>query len=518
MTDLKNKRGKKNEPKVIFAETDGLALSTLSNLELEQAVLGAVLLEKDALEQLSGIFTDTIFYYEQNRIIAKAIITLFLRNEQIDILTVTQQLKFTDELEKVGGAYYISSLTNRIASSAHIEYHARIIQQYALGRQINDVCNVAKYKLFNPGNDIFDTMEELQTSLENSLKDIVKYQVSKVADVHQQSLEKARALLLTGGSSGVPSGLREMDEITNGWQESDLVILAGRPGMGKTAFAISIMINATIQHSIPVAIFSLEMSKEQLVGRMQSSLTGINASRIIKKQLTEYEIEFISKNASDLVTSPLFIDDTPNISLVELKTKARKLVREDGVKMIIVDYLQLMRSGMQIQNREQEIAEISRGLKALAKELMIPVIALSQLSRLVETRADKKPQLSDLRESGQIEQDADMVIFCFRPEYYGITDYELEDMHYDTNGLFLGLIAKHRSGAIGEAKMTFLHKQIKVVNYGSNPFESWEQSTTFVEKSDMHNSQNAIQSSTNVLGMNHDFLNQGNTNVDDIPF
>lgn len=513
-TNYKNKF----EQKVVFAETDGVAISSLADKELEMAVLGAVLLEQGALEQLSGIFSESLFYWEQHRIIAKAVLTLFLKNEKIDILTITLQLRSTEELEKIGGPYYITSLTNRVASSTNIEYHGRLLQQFSLARKINEVCNVSKYKLFNGGNDIFDVMEELQTNLENALKDIIKYQVAKVSDIHAEILKKSRELLLNGGHSGVPSGLWSMDEITNGWQDSDLVILAGRTGMGKTALAISVMLYPTIIKQIPVAIFSLEMSKEQLVGRMQSSITGVNASRIIKKQLNEYEIEFITKHAHELQTSPLFIDDTPNISLIELKTKARKLVRENGVKMIIVDYLQLMRSGLQLQIREQEIAEISRGLKALAKELNLPIIALSQLSRAVESRADKKPMLSDLRESGQIEQDADMVLFCYRPEYYGVTDYQLGDEHLDTTGLFIVNIAKHRSGAVGEVKLTFLKEQIRVTNYGSNPFADIKQNTIFVENKDLSLLNEENQKTTNILGENTDFLFQGNINVDEMPF
>jgi len=402
-----------------------------------------------------------------------------------------------------------------------LEYHIRILQQYALGRNINEVCNISKSKLFSNGNDIFDVYEELQTNLEKALKDIAKFEVEEVSSVFNSVIEKSKQALINGGSSGVPTGLFSLDNITNGWQGSDLVIVAGRPGMGKTALAISIMLYPTIIKKIPVAIFSLEMSKEQLVGRMASSISGVSASKIIKKQMDQYEIDKMVNMASDLNTAPMYIDDTPNISLVELKTKVRKLVKEQGVKMIIVDYLQLMRPGLSISNREQEISEISRGLKALAKELDIPVIALSQLSRLVESRADKKPMLSDLRESGQIEQDADMVIFTYRPEYYGIEEYQLDDITLNTKNLFVAIVGKHRNGGLGEVELTFLKEQIRVTNYGSNPFDNSNQSNTFVEKIKNEVAEKPLQTNMSIEP-NELFLKENPfTNIDskdDYPF
>jgi replicative DNA helicase len=256
-----------------------------------------------------------------------------------------------------------------------------------------------------------------------------------------------------------------LDNVTNGFQKSDLIILAGRPSMGKTASVVSMALYPALFQNIPIAIFSLEMSNEQIVSRMQSFISEINVSKIVKKQLTMSDVEQIKQTCYPLETAPIYIDDTPNISLLELKGKARKLVKENNVQLIVIDYLQLMRSGLNIQNREQEIAEISRGLKGLAKELDVPVIALSQLSRLVESRGDKKPMLSDLRESGSIEQDADMVMFCYRPEYYGIDNYEIGGEAFDSKGLFMLIIAKHRNGELGEVPLTFVHSQAKITNH-----------------------------------------------------
>ena len=275
--------------------------------------------------------------------------------------------------------------------------------------------------------------------------------------------------------SGVPTGLNLVDNVTNGWQNSDLIILAGRPSMGKTAAAISMALHPAIYEDIGVGIFSLEMSSEQLVSRMQSIMSGVNVGRIVKKQLDLKEIERIDVLAEKLNQAPIYIDDTPNINLQEFRGKARKMVKELGCRLIIIDYLQLMRSGLKTWSREHEIAEISKTLKAVAKELDVPVLALSQLSRAVESRGgDKKPLLSDLRESGQIEQDADMVCFCYRPEYYEINDYQLGDKNYDTQGLFLLLVSKHRNGELGEIPLKFIHEQTKLANYSDSNFDPIE--------------------------------------------
>lgn len=484
--------------------------------DIEDAVLGALLLESNILDQLIADFSPSLFYTDANRLIAETMIDLYKTNSKIDILTVTQDLKKKDKLEIVGGAYYVSMLTNRIASSANIEFHVKILQQKFLERNLIHITNKAVVRVINYKDDVFDVYSGLQGDIDDSLKDVLHYEVSRIKDIHEEIMVRNINIRQKGIKSGVPTGFRLVDNVTNGWQKSDLIILAGRPGMGKTAAAVSMVAVPAIEENIPVAIFSLEMSCFQLGGRIQSFMSGVNVSKIIKGQLNEDEERLIWDKCSPLDKAPLFIDDTPNISLLELKSKARKLVKENNVELIIIDYLQLMRSGLDIQNREQEIAAISRGLKALAKELNIPIIALSQLSRLVEARSDKKPMLSDLRESGQIEQDADMVIFCYRPEYYGIEQYEIGANSFDTKGLFMFLVAKHRNGELGEIPMKFIHEQAKVTNYDFN-----SNSNTNTIYSPNTKNENKVEEPVkdivlNKMQENTDFLSQSNNN--DEPF
>lgn len=472
--------------------------------DVERAVLGAVLIYGEIINEVAGEFTEHLFYDPKHQLIARSILDLFLKNDPIDILTVTTDLHNKQKLSKVGGAGYISSLTSSIMSTANIEVHIRILQQFYLSRYINTTCNESRYKLFNKEHDIFDVYNELQVNLESALKDIVKHEISDVRSIHVNTVKEKIKIAEAGIKSGVISGYRNVDNVTNGWQKSDLIILAGRSGMGKTALSVGFVLNPALISDTPVAIFSLEMSKSQLVGRMQSVLSGYNVSKIVKNQLTPQEWLDVANKCKQLENAPIFIDDTPNITLTELKIKARKLVRDKGVQMIIIDYLQLMRSGMSLQNREQEVAEISKGLKILAKELDIPVIALSQLSRSVDQRGgDKKPMLSDLRESGQIEQDADMVLFCYRPEYYGISEYSVGMTNFDVNGLFMLIVAKHRNGELGEIPLTFIHEQTKIVNYGYT--EPVQNSTYRLERNE-----NFDQTNTNVLSLDGE--------SDDLPF
>ena len=466
--------------------------------ELEKAVLGAVIIEAHTIDKIMGEFNPTLFYEKPNKLICNAILQLYRESKPIDVLTIIYKLKENNELEDVGGAFYISQLTSRVASTANIEYHIRILQQEALRRNVITVCNNGSSKAFDNTEDIFDLYHSLQTNLDSALKQIISYEVEKIGSVHLKIIEQSYEIARTGKKSGIISGLRMLDRVTNGWQKSDLIILAGRPSMGKTAAAVSMIMNPALKENIPVAIFSLEMSSEQLVSRMQSNLSEINVSKIVKKQLDSSEITHIFNSCQQLETAPIFIDDTPNISLLELKSKCRKLVKDNGVQLVVIDYLQLMRSGFNIQNREQEIAEISRGLKAIAKELGIPVIALSQLSRSVESRGgDKKPMLSDLRESGQIEQDADMVMFCYRPEYYGHEEYEVEGQSIETKGLFMLLIAKHRNGELGEIPLKFIHEQTKLTNHG-NYYVNYDD--TYSEGETLKNS----------IKPNNDFLQENN--------
>jgi replicative DNA helicase len=451
------------QPKKVIIQSE---YSEEHQLVVEQSVLGQILINSEAIYEVAKEFHVKLFSDERNVLIASAILKLHLSNKAIDFLTLVEQLKKNGQLEQVDGIVYISSLTKNIGTTSNLEQHIRLLQQYWLARFVNQSCNEAQLNLLEYKKDVFDVYSELQVKLDSALKDLVKKDIAILSDVSIHNIERFYDSLNGSGSSGVPTGLIRLDNLTNGFQSSDLIILAGRTSMGKTAFSLSILIDPVVNQKIPVAFFSLEMSKEQVVGRIQSIVSKIDVSKIVKKQLSFEEINLLVNRCQVLENAPLYIDDTPNISLLELKTKSRKLVRENGVKMIVVDYLQLMRSGMKTSSREQEIAEISKGLKAIAKELNIPVIALSQLSRSVEQRGgDKKPMLSDLRESGQIEQDADMVLFCFRPEYYGLTDYNWFGDILDTKKLFMLIIAKHRNGVLGEIPLAFYGEYTQITNH-----------------------------------------------------
>lgn len=436
--------------------------------ELEQIILGEMLIDKEAMYLLGSQFQDYLFHDKKHQKIAKALTELFRLNEQIDLLTLTKKLMETNSLKDIGGASTISNLTNKVVSTVNLEKHFRMLQENFLRRFVVERNNETNGKALNFGDDIFETMEGQINSYTDAIRGLMTKKIDVVGSIHNELLRQH--ILFSDGKnfSGVPTNLKLVDNLTNGWQNSDLIILAGRPAMGKTSCAIVFALQPAIQHNIPVAIFSLEMSKEQLVSRMQSILSTLNVSRLVKKQLHGAEIIELEQRTKPLETAPIYIDDTASISLIELKTKCRQLVREEGVKMIVIDYLQLMRSGTRNQPREQEIGEISRGLKGIAKELNVPVIALSQLSRQVEGRGGtKKPQLSDLRESGQIEQDADMVMFCYRPEYYEISEYEINDETHQTDGLFLLLVAKHRNGSLGDIPLRFIHENTNIVD---NPY------------------------------------------------
>lgn len=447
---------------------------------LEEVVLGSILIDRYALDKVAGDFVPSLFFNNHHVLIAEAIISLYRNNTNIDLVTVVQQLKKDGNLDDVGGYTYISHLTSKIGTTANLETHVRLLQEFALKRSLIQVSSEITRRCFTEEEDVFDVFSEAQNTLDQSLKSVINYKVERVGSIHTELIKESIRVLDSKENSGVPTGLRRVDNVTNGFQKSDLIILAGRPSMGKTASAISMIIHPCIKKNIPVAVFSLEMSASQVVGRIQSYLSEVNVSKIVKKQLSIDEIDVISRKAKPLETAPLFIDDTANISVLELKGKCRKLVKEQGVQMIIIDYLQLMRSGMKTQSREQEIAEISRGLKIIAKELNVPVIALSQLSRNVEQRGgDKKPNLSDLRESGQIEQDADMVLFCYRPEYYGLTETMIGDREFSAQGLFVLIVAKHRNGELGEIPLKFVGEQAKITNLDEGFSNN---SSTFVQE------------------------------------
>ena len=438
-------------------EQDSFGRLQPQNIEIERAVIGALLLEKDAYPQISEILKPESFYDKRHQVIFDAIRHLNIEERPVDLLTVMEELRRIEQLEQAGGPSYLAQLSNEVVSTAHIEFHARVIAQKATARQLISYTAGIQGKAFDPTVDVDQLMQEAEGALfelsqQNLKKDYV--QIDTVINDAYELLHKAAAR--TDGMSGIASGFHKLDKMTSGWQDSDLVILAARPAMGKTAFALSMAKNIAVDQEIPVALFSLEMSNVQLVNRLIVNTCEIKGEKIKSGQLEPYEWAQLDKKIKDLYGKPLYIDDTPSLSVFELRTKARRLVREHGVRLIMIDYLQLMNaSGMAFNSRQEEVSTISRSLKGLAKELQIPILALSQLNRGVESRdgiEGKRPQLSDLRESGAIEQDADMVVFIHRPEYYHL--YK-DDQGNDLRGKAEIIIAKHRNGSVGDVLLTF---------------------------------------------------------------
>ena len=426
-------------------------------LEVERAVLGALMNDRDAYAVVCEILSPESFYEQRNQLIYSAIRDLSLAEKPVDVLTVTDELERQGSLDKVGGAIYIADLSNKVASSANIEYHARIIAHKFLARQLISFASEIETKAFDGSMDIDDLMQEAEGSLFELSRRNMKKDYTQIDPVISNAVEVIqKAAANKDGLTGVPTGYHKLDNITSGWQSSDLVIIAGRPAMGKTSFALSMAKNIAADYKVPMAFFSLEMSNVQLVNRLISNCCEIQGSKILNGQLKPDEWERLDKRLNNLIGSPLYVDDTPGLSVFELRTKARRLVRDHGVKIIMIDYLQLMNAnGMRFSSRQEEVSTISRSLKQIAKELDIPILALSQLNRGVESREGlegKRPQLSDLRESGAIEQDADMVLFVHRPEYYHI--YQDENGR-DLHGMAQIIIAKHRKGATGDVLLNF---------------------------------------------------------------
>ena len=426
-------------------------------LEVERAVLGALMNDRDAYAVVCEILSPESFYEQRNQLIYSAIRDLSLAEKPVDVLTVTDELERQGCLDKVGGAIYIADLSNKVASSANIEYHARIIAHKFLARQLISFASEIETKAFDGSMDIDDLMQEAEGSLFELSRRNMKKDYTQIDPVISNAVEVIqKAAANKDGLTGVPTGYHKLDNITSGWQASDLVIIAGRPAMGKTSFALSMAKNIAADYKVPMAFFSLEMSNVQLVNRLISNCCEIQGSKILNGQLKPDEWERLDKRLNNLIGSPLYVDDTPGLSVFELRTKARRLVRDHGVKIIMIDYLQLMNAnGMRFSSRQEEVSTISRSLKQIAKELDIPSLALSQLNRGVESREGlegKRPQLSDLRESGAIEQDADMVLFVHRPEYYHI--YQDENGR-DLHGMAQIIIAKHRKGATGDVLLNF---------------------------------------------------------------
>jgi replicative DNA helicase len=427
-------------------------------VDLEIAVLGAMMIDKKGIDDVIDILHPDAFYDKKHQEIYAAIYTLFQNSEPTDLLTVSNQLRKDGKLEMIGGDFYLINLTQKVASSAHIEYHARIILQKYIQRKLITISNEIIENAYDETADVFDLLDLAEGKLFEVTQGNLKKGSEGAGDLVKQALKKIQDISNQDGMSGLATGFTKLDALTSGWQPSDLIIIAARPGMGKTAFVISMAKNMAIDFGSPVALFSLEMSSVQLITRMISSETGLTSEKLRKGNLEPHEWEQLNVKVKKLSDAPIFIDDTPSLSIFDLRAKARRLVSQHGVRILIIDYLQLMTAGGSGKgggNREQEISTISRNLKALAKELNVPVIALSQLSRAVETRGgSKRPLLSDLRESGAIEQDADIVSFIFRPEYYGLTEWD-DDEHTPCEGQGEFIVAKHRNGGLENIRLKF---------------------------------------------------------------
>lgn len=429
-------------------------------LELEEAVLGAMMIDKKGVDEVIDILQPEAFYKDAHKYIFEAIFQLFTDSQPVDLLTVSAQLRKSGKLEIAGGDYYLIQLTQKISSSAHIEFHSRIILQKFIQRSLIKISSEIIEDSYDESTDVFDLLDKAESKLYDITQGNIKRSSETAQSLVIQAKKRIEEIAGKEGLSGVATGFDSLDKVTSGWQPSDLIIIAARPGMGKTAFVLSMARNVAIEYGHPVALFSLEMSSVQLITRLISSETGLSSEKLRTGKLEKHEWEQLSIKVKNLEKAPLFIDDTPSLSIFDLRAKSRRLASQHGIKLIIVDYLQLMtaggNNGKGSGNREQEISTISRNLKALAKELGVPVIALSQLSRAVETRpGHKRPLLSDLRESGAIEQDADIVSFIYRPEYYKLDEWD-DEGNSPTQGQAEFIIAKHRNGSLENVKLKFI--------------------------------------------------------------
>jgi replicative DNA helicase len=434
-------------------------------VDIEQAVLGALMLEKNAVTDTIDILSPQSFYDPKHQNIYTAVRELFATSTPVDILTVTNQLKKEGLLEASGGAVYISQLTSRVASAAHIEYHARIISEKHIKRELIRMSSEIQRLAYEDTNDVFEVLNKAEEDLFKISENNMGKQVAEMKNVVREAIDEIeKASQNKDGLSGVPTGFIDLDKITAGWQKSDMIVIAARPAMGKTAFVLSMARNTAVDHNMGVAIFSLEMSAVQLVKRLISSESRLPAEKLRKGDLAEHEFQQLHTRISKLSQAPLYIDDTAGISIFDLRAKCRRLKLQYDIQMVIIDYLQLMTAGggKGSGNREQEISLISRSIKEIAKELNVPIIALSQLSRSVEQRGgDKRPVLSDLRESGAIEQDADIVSFIYRPEYYGLMD----DGEGGSNaGIGEIIVAKHRNGSLDTVRLRFIGQYARFEN------------------------------------------------------
>ena len=449
-----------NQKRVYSADSNMYAHVQPQAVDMERAVLGALMIDVNAFDLISNILTPESFYEPRNQQVFSAIRELYNAEDgrkPIDVWTVTEQLSQNGKLEEVGGPGYVAEVSSSVLTSANIEYHARVLAQKAMARELIKFGGIVMSKAFDETTDIDDLMQEAEENLFRLSKEHIKSDFKQIDPVLKDAIQEVSAAAANSdGITGIATGYGDLDQLTSGWQNSDLIIIAGRPAMGKTALALCISKFIAIEQEIPLAFFSLEMSSTQLVKRIVSSVCEVGSAKLRNGQLDPYDWQHIDHGISRILGKPFYLDDTPGLSIYDLRSKARRLVKQHRVKVIIIDYLQLMSaSTTRYSTRQDEVALVSRSLKGLAKELNIPIIVLSQLNRGVENREGlegKRPQLSDLRESGAIEQDADMVLFVHRPEYYHI--YQ-DDKGNDLRGMAQLIIAKQRNGATGDVLLEF---------------------------------------------------------------
>ncbi len=455
-----------SEPRKIFDLNTIQPVSTEGRvppqaMDVEMAVLGGMLLEKEAIAKAIEVLDESAFYKPGHQAIFRAMISLFERSEPVDLITLVEELRRRGDLEKIGGEYYLTELTTNVSSAANVEFHAHIVLEKALMRQLIGTSSEVITRAYSDTEDALALLDEAEQKIFTiSEQRMKKSFISMNTAVHKtmdvlQSIHGKHS-----GVTGVPSGFTDLDNLTGGFQNSDLIIIAGRPSQGKTALVLSLARNASVLHDVPIGFFSLEMSVHQLVMRLMCAEARVDAHKVRTGRLPEDEWKKLSMSVGRLYKAKIFIDDTPALSILELRAKARRLKAEHNAGLIVVDYLQLMQGPKNAQSREQEISSISRSLKALAKELDIPVIALSQLNRAVEARTDKRPALADLRESGAIEQDADVVIFVHRPEGYGIAEVGGNS----TEGLAEIIIGKQRNGPTDSITLQFIKQYARFEN------------------------------------------------------
>ncbi len=427
-------------------------------VDLEKAILGAMMIDKRGVDEVIELLDPEAFYLPEHQEIFAAITDLFNNGKPIDILTVTEELRRRGTLQQIGGEYYLITLSNLVATAAHVEYYARIVLQMFVKRRLIEISNDIIEKAYDETVDVLDLLDKAEQELFEVSQGSLKSNSAKIGKIVTEVKEQLEQLAKQEGLSGISTGFPSLDEYTSGWQNGDLIIVAARPGMGKTAFVLSMARNMAVDFKVPVAIFNLEMTSDQLIKRLFAIETEIPAEKFRSGKLTDVEWNLLNSRMNNIADAPIFINDSSMLSVFDLRSQARKLKRVENIGVLIIDYLQLMtaQTNNKTGNREQEISTISRNLKALAKELNIPVIALSQLSRKVEERTDKsghkRPQLADLRESGAIEQDADIVSFIYRPEYYKIESWE-DEMPTQDQAEFI--IAKHRNGKTGSIRLKF---------------------------------------------------------------